>query len=313
MSGTEALANRRHPRLAGGVVRQAPGIGQGVLTQVEIVAAGHLDGEVQEVLGQAPPVESAGVEVFLKEGAEDGIGLGAAMEADGRGLIQVPVEEDECLGWRQVADLLEVLALADAVQHGLDMLTGAELVGGEVGAGAVIGAPLQGADMHPVLAGEMAAGADRLGAPLAKPGFTGDGLHPHLSVAAFGPLLDGTFQGAAKLAGAVTGVGEEGGDAVDAHGAITPVLVAAAGAEQVAIRVIVQAQTQDFLTVSVLHLGIEALLLEDQTRYPPVPEVTQTRADEGSVSQGLELLVVEPEGVLVIGGEAGVGHGQWGC
>jgi len=72
----------------------------------------------------------------------------AAVESDTRRIVTVPVQVDIRQRQRLVPDGREILAFADLVQDRLDMLAGTQLAGREVGAGTVIGALGQGADLN---------------------------------------------------------------------------------------------------------------------------------------------------------------------
>ena len=102
------------------------------------------------------------------------------MQPNDRRIGGLPVQVDVGERWRQVLDLLEVAALADPVQHRLDMLAGPQLVGREVRAGAVVGAPLQGADVHPVADREVGGGGDGTRGPDTERGLPGRVLDLHL-------------------------------------------------------------------------------------------------------------------------------------
>jgi hypothetical protein len=91
---------------------------------------------------------AVGVEPPFQHGRQVGGDLRAPVQPDARGVVALPVQVDIGPRRRPVADRFEVLALADAVQHRLDVLAGAELVGGEVRAGAMVGALGQRADLH---------------------------------------------------------------------------------------------------------------------------------------------------------------------
>jgi hypothetical protein len=89
-------------------------------------------GEGEKLIRQPAAKGAVGVEPLCQHRPQVSGDLGGAVQPDARGVVALPVQID--VGPRRglLADQLEILALADAVQHRLDVLAGAELVGREV-------------------------------------------------------------------------------------------------------------------------------------------------------------------------------------
>lgn len=94
------------------------------------------------------PVKAPPVPIVGEQKTQVGGDLIAAVESDTRRIVTVPVQVDIRQRQRLVPDGREILAFADLVQDRLDMLAGTQLAGREVGAGTVIGALGQGADLN---------------------------------------------------------------------------------------------------------------------------------------------------------------------
>ena len=123
----------------GRVLRETPGVAQGVLADLDVRPPGQGLGQAQQGLRESSPEGPRGVEVLVEQRCQVGVGQGTPLEAHHRRTLALPVQIDEGPLGGLCPGLLEALALAQPMEHRLHVLAGAELVGGEVGAGAVIG------------------------------------------------------------------------------------------------------------------------------------------------------------------------------
>ena len=165
--GADVLADPPRPQPLSGARSQTAGVAQGVLAQVDVGAPGQGVGQAQEVLGQPAPKGPSRVEVVVQQARQGLLRAGGAVQADLRGRVRLPVQPDEGRRRRLVLDPGVVPPLGDLMEHRLDVLAGAELVGREVRAGAVVGPPGEGADVDPVAHREVGCGAD--GAARSRP------------------------------------------------------------------------------------------------------------------------------------------------
>jgi hypothetical protein len=185
------------------------------------------------------------------------------------------------------------------VKHGFDVFAGAQLVIGEVRAGAVIGAPLERADMDAIADGDMRGGDEGACTPGTVGQITGEVLDADLGPAPLHPLVDRAFNRSEQLA---LGRGprrarEKRGQGMDAGCLGRDAAVAEC--DQMAFAIKGQLQGYDIPGLLVLDIGAKTVTVQRQLGHSIVPGVAQSRADQIGRRKGMELVVVEREGVVL--------------
>lgn len=213
------------------------------------------------------------------------------MHPDTGGLLHVPGQIDKWIGWRLILDLPVVAALADLVQHRLDVFAGAELIDREIRAGTVIGSLAQRADMDPVALGAMGGGRDRGCTPGAEPGFAAQVRYLHLGVPSLGTLLDGVVHGTRKrflASRAAGGIAVEHRYRVLAHGFIPETTIT--GHVQAAIVFVGQLSSVRKIRPPSLDSGPKSIFFQFQVHDPVFLEIGQPLPDDGIPGDGVKLL-----------------------
>lgn len=221
------------------------------------------------------------------------------MQADLGSFARVPVQIYVRGGRRKIFHPLVASLLLDPMQHCLYVLARAQLVGGEIGTGAVIGPTVNGPDVHPIADREMGGRGDGACAPCPVPELARDVLDRDLGSPALYALADRTLRGSFDFPRCLASgaIGEKCRHSVRAG--LVRLRVAAAAVVKIAVRVIRQLHGDDVLGLFVLHVGPQRSGVPVQTRDPVFPKMAQARTDDLRSGQSLNLFAVEEEGILL--------------